>query len=52
MTEDREGAAASVHRGNDIHIAGDTHRFKGHQQTERSRKQLTIKRKKKIQQLE
>lgn len=24
MTEDREGAAASVHRGNDMHIAGDT----------------------------
>lgn len=26
MTEDREGAAASGHRGNDRHIAGDTHR--------------------------
>lgn len=25
MTDDREGAAAAGHRGNDMHIAGDTH---------------------------
>lgn len=25
MTEDREGTAASGHRGDDLHIAGGTH---------------------------